>query len=354
MQRLHYHVKTLVRHLTTSDSHMADIVDEVVALKDDVALEAVDVDTANNSCWQAKGRHSLFQIAACACALLSLLVVFCEVTIVSNRNISLLGLLVQSLRQHVVIMQLASVIPLCYLSYCTYYPLFQLRLSTLYWISVKRTDPVSLLFNATLLLRVSTSLSLNYVQLLHFDSAPSSSSSSATSTDDTATSATEAVTSVVRNLDVLPLFGRKFSEVFPVCIALVCLLTYFDVLPRLLARVGLIQYQPISSHELNTAATGGTVSDRTQEIIDCMSEGQACIKQELRRRERRLMTQVTSDDEAANEQEAQTRRNRMESVRQPHAKSIAAMQQNGHARQASFARQQTAQSISSSKKPLMG
>jgi hypothetical protein len=130
---------------------------------------------ADVSAWHGAVKPALFRVAAVACAALSLVIVWCEGTILLdgepfNLNLSPLSYLFKSMGAGgggagAVV---ALFVPLLYCSACTYFSMFRMRLCegmTLY--PHQHSDGSALLFNATYACRLGPPLCFNYLKLLH-------------------------------------------------------------------------------------------------------------------------------------------------------------------------------------------
>ena len=170
--RLHYLSKNVVRHLSVVDSQWKDTVTDVFELEKDIAnneaSKTQSTAAASLSWWLKTGKMKTVRITAIAGIVLSILLIFCEITIPSSTNVSPLGFIARASTISFLTEQIFTAVPLLYLSVCTYYPLFTARFA-MYYAGRKRTDENTLLLNATLLLRVSTPLAYNFVLLLKMD-----------------------------------------------------------------------------------------------------------------------------------------------------------------------------------------
>ncbi len=112
-----------------------------------------------------------------------------------------------------------------YLVYATNYGLFQLKVSNIYALHKNHhTDPPCLLFSGMLLMRMSVPIAYNFLQLTRVDSA--------------------AIFIVMGPVKYVSFLGEDFNRwVFPICLALMVVMTIFNVYGRVLGCLGLKQYQ---------------------------------------------------------------------------------------------------------------
>jgi len=124
------------------------------------------------------------------------------------------------------------------LVYATNYGLFQLKVSNIYALHKNHhTDPPCLLFSSMLLMRMSVPIAYNFLQLTRVDNA--------------------AIFIVMGPIKYLSFMGEDFNRwVFPICLALMVLLTVFRVYERILACIGLKQYAFGSQGEAEQADDG--------------------------------------------------------------------------------------------------
>ncbi len=200
-----------------------------------------------------------------------MLILFCEITILSDKDVSPLGLLIKAVQSSPTATQIFSVVPLIYLSACSYYPLFHMRLSKLYYVSPHQTSEDSLLTNVTFLLRVSASLAYNYVLLLRID----------------ATS----LQALIGKINVIPFFGGSFTEIFPIFIAVFAVFFLFDIPAYVFACLNIQRFKHLSAKKITYTSTSGRKkmvnvleqSDYDEDVADQMNEGMNLINAEQRK-----------------------------------------------------------------------
>lgn len=196
--------------------------------------------------------------------------VWCEITIIAPQNLSPLGILVQDLRTNPALLQIFSMLFLCYLSVCAMFGIFRMKVSRFYcMVSKRRTDAQSLLFNAMNTLRVSVPLTYNFVSLMKLR-VRSRWRSLATLTAVCFSVSLDQNTTfeeVMGEMTAIPFFGSQFNDWCPLLVLLpMCLLTAFNLSDRLLKRCN-AQF----SH------AGGQQDENT-------AEGMMILRKEKRRR----------------------------------------------------------------------
>jgi len=158
--------------------------------------------------WKVKLRRPCTRVAAVACTLLSLAVIWLECVIAvpsHNFRLSWLYYVVHSMSGLSV--QIGAGIPFLYMVICTYYSLFALKLFSFYALKNKQqTEGPNLLFNAALLCRLAAPLSFNYLQCI--DEKMESS-----------------YIKFMGAMNTVPLFGDAFNLYVPIFISLICVCT---------------------------------------------------------------------------------------------------------------------------------
>lgn len=237
---LHMHVKRIVRRFALVEAQWKELC---------AAYKGLDCFP-----WAVQ---LFYRVAAVGAAFLSLLLVWMEMTLPFPIDLSPLGALLRTsfIRENPLALQLCSVIPLTYLSLCTYFPLFHLKgPSSLYCVLPGGTDEHTLFFNAACLLRVATPLAYNFVLLLKID--------------ETAL----ALRDFIGQMKVIPFWGSSFTLVFPFFIVVVFVFTLANGW-SVLANVFHVQSfdSLYRKKEKNTQ----------EELHELLKEGQKLIEKEL-------------------------------------------------------------------------
>ena len=257
---LHYHTMQATKRLTLIETQWRDTVDSAVQLEQDVANEG---NTRQASWFLRSGRRKLLFGAYVFACVMSLLILFCELVVpVTRPVISPLSWLVSLTNSFFLSEQIFTAVPLLYLSFCAYYPLFQLRLPNLYYLGRHRSDESTLLLNCTLLLRISVPLAYNFTLLLHQDAA--------------------SLSAFIGQVSDIPFFGATFNTIFPVFMAAISLLVLSRVFNYILVclNVNTLRFDIVKK------------SEDDPEIKDLMDEGKQLIQNELKRRTKMAGTAV--------------------------------------------------------------
>ena len=157
-----------------------------------------------------KIQPSLYKATACLCVLLSLYVIICELLIMVQFETPLI---------YNSNMPMVSSV-LAYLTFTTYYGLFNIRIFSLYNLdSSGHTDSFSLLYSARTLTGLASPLCFNFLKLTNVQNTQ--------------------FHQVLNPLDAIPVLGRSFQTFFPGVLFLLCLVNYFDVWTKIVKSVGL-------------------------------------------------------------------------------------------------------------------
>lgn len=270
LMTLNAHVKGLVRHLSLVEAQWRDTCEEYRDLDAAIGNEQTPAGRpppGSGCCgsimWFIRVRfiRRIYRVSAVFAAILSILLLWMEMTLPFHANLSPLGAIIRSnaIRESPIALQLFSVVPITYLSACAYFPLFRLRLSKLYYIGPRRTDENTLLFNATFMLRVATPLAYNFVLLLKMDAT--------------------ALINFIGQIDVIPFFGSSFTTVFPFFIVFFSIFTLangWSFVGRLL-NIQRFQYLGKEAKKDDGAF---------DEMRDAIEEGQRLITREIQRMQR--------------------------------------------------------------------
>lgn len=173
------------------------------------------------------------KVLAVLCCFVSVLVVLGEVTLFRPEAIGVLPLLFKSSYGEFGT-QMLCILPLLYMSFCTYYGLFQLKLTGFYGLYRHNlTDSVHLLKSACMFCRLVNPLCLNFVYFLKVQGCQ--------------------LTSVMGAINLVPLLGKDFSMYFPGLLIVLCALNVGNCYSRFTEYLGIPQFKFSDSDEsLNT------------------------------------------------------------------------------------------------------
>lgn len=158
--------------------------------------------------------HSVWYYALFAgSAILSVLVVWCEITLPVNKNtvdLSPFSQLITALNMSGFGKQLFCFIPLSYMALCAYTTLFKIRLFNYYrLVPHRQSDANSIMFSANYLCRLAAPLSFNFLKQINV--------------------VDSSFNKVMGDMDAFPFLGREFTIFFPIFVAILCLFSLFKI-----------------------------------------------------------------------------------------------------------------------------
>ncbi|KAM7416820.1 hypothetical protein PAMA_018740 [Pampus argenteus] len=212
--------------------------------------------------WECVFRRCFYRLLAVLLCLLSAAVVWSECTFFSTHPVlSLFAIFIQMAEKqyNYICIEMACFVSILFLCVCVYSTVFRIRFFNYYYlVPHHQTDAYSLQFSAMLFCRLTPPLCLNFLGLIHMDSAISHQDRIQTS-----------YTSIMGSMHLLSFISDGFYIYYPMLILLLCLATFYNLGSRCLNLVGFHQYI--------------TDDDLTSDFVD---EGKELIKRERRKRQK--------------------------------------------------------------------
>nr|XP_014346658.1 PREDICTED: LMBR1 domain-containing protein 2 isoform X2 [Latimeria chalumnae] len=212
--------------------------------------------------WECFLRPWCYRLLAVFLTVFSTIVVWSECTFFStNPVLSLFAVFIQLAEKtyNYLYIEVACFLTIFFLSICVYSTVFRIRVFNYYYLaSHHQTDAYSLLFSGMLFCRLTPPLCLNFLGLIHMDSAISHQKKEQT-----------AYTSIMGSMRVLPFIADGFYIYYPMLIVILCIATYFSLGTRCLNLLGFQQFMG--------------ENDMTSDLIE---EGKELIRREKRKRQR--------------------------------------------------------------------
>lgn len=191
--------------------------------------------------WLTRIKPMICRIIGILFMFMSILIVLGECTLFTAQPIGLFPLMVQD-SHGVYYTQLYCLIPLLYIILCSYFALFNLKLSGSYGLySHNHTDPSNLVWSAFFLARLTAPLAYNFFTFLKIKNT--------------------VFNEVMGIIDIVPVLGQDFAIFFPLLLIIFCLMNYFNVNGRVMSAFGLTQ-----------------LSINDEYVLDKMMEGQLAIQ----------------------------------------------------------------------------
>uniref|UniRef100_A0A4W6EMK4 LMBR1 domain containing 2b n=1 Tax=Lates calcarifer TaxID=8187 RepID=A0A4W6EMK4_LATCA len=212
--------------------------------------------------WECLLKRWFYRLLSVVLTLFSVAVVWSECTFFSTRPVlSLFAVFIQLAERdyNYLYIEMACFITIFFLCTCVYSTVFRIRVFNYYYLaSHHQTDAYSLQFSGMLFCRLTPPLCLNFLGLIHMDSAISHQQKEQT-----------AYTSIMGSMHVLPFIANGFYIYYPMLIVILCIATYFSLGTRCLNLLGFQQFMGDS--------------EMTSDLID---EGKELIRREKRKRQR--------------------------------------------------------------------
>lgn len=177
--------------------------------------------------WLHKSKMSWWfnKAAAVVLAIMSALVLWCELAIPLPWDLSMFGLLVHGV-QGSFAKQLFAFLPFAYISTCMYLALFRVKFFSAITLTGGRlTNAYALMFNASYLCRLQFVLAFNYLLVLK--------------TGDTTSAPTAFERSVGAHMQLVPVFGSDFNNFIPILLLIFAILSLLRVVDRIVRKIGI-------------------------------------------------------------------------------------------------------------------
>ncbi|XP_069555539.1 G-protein coupled receptor-associated protein LMBRD2B-like isoform X1 [Brachyistius frenatus] len=212
--------------------------------------------------WECVFRQGFCRLLAVLLCLLSAAVVWSECTFFStNPVLSLFAVFIQTAeKQHnYICIEMACFVSILFMCVCVYSTVFRIRVFNYYYlVPHHQTDAYSLQFSGMLFCRLTPPLCLNFLGLIHLDSAISHQDRIQTS-----------YTSIMGSMRLLSVISDGFYIYYPMLVLLLCFATFYNVGSRCLNLLGFQQYM--------------NDDDWTSDLVD---EGRELIRRERRKRQK--------------------------------------------------------------------
>uniref|UniRef100_A0A1A7ZV51 LMBR1 domain containing 2b n=1 Tax=Nothobranchius furzeri TaxID=105023 RepID=A0A1A7ZV51_NOTFU len=233
--------------------------------------------------WECLLKRCFYRLLSVVLTLFSVAVVWSECTFFSTRPVlSLFAVFIQLAERdyNYLYIEMACFITIFFLCTCVYSTVFRIRVFNYYYLaSHHQTDAYSLQFSGMLFCRLTPPLCLNFLGLIHMDSAISHQQKLQTAYTSVRTVWTCSrppdsadvlfVFQIMGSMRVLSFIANGFYIYYPMLIVILCIATYFSLGTRCLNLLGFQQFMDDS--------------EMTSDLID---EGKELIRRERRKRQR--------------------------------------------------------------------
>lgn len=212
--------------------------------------------------WECVFRQWFCRFLAVLLCLLSAAVVWSECTFFSTHPVlSLFAVFIQSAesKYNYIYIEMACFVSILFMCVCVYSTVFRIRFFNYYYlVPHHQTDAYSLQFSGMLFCRLTPPLCLNFLGLIHMDSAISHQDKIQTS-----------YTSIMGSMRLLSFISDGFYIYYPMLVLLLCFATFYKLGSRCLNLLGFHQY--VTDDDL---------------ITDLVDEGRELIRRERRKRQK--------------------------------------------------------------------
>ncbi|XP_051733098.1 G-protein coupled receptor-associated protein LMBRD2B isoform X1 [Ctenopharyngodon idella] len=227
--------------------------------------------------WECLLKQWFYRMLAVVLSLFSVAVVWSECTFFSTRPVlSLFAVFIQLAERdyNYLYIEMACFITIFFLCTCVYSTVFRIRVFNYYYLaSHHQTDAYSLQFSGMLFCRLTPPLCLNFLGLIHMDSAISHQAKEQT-----------AYTSIMGSMRVLSFIANGFYIYYPMLIVILCIATYFSLGTRCLNLLGFQQF--VGENEMTS-----DLIDEGRELLRRALQP-AVVKTSVRQRERRKRQRI--------------------------------------------------------------
>ncbi|KAL1140343.1 hypothetical protein AAG570_000275 [Ranatra chinensis] len=185
--------------------------------------------------WRCLVQDYVTRVAAVVTALLSVAVVWSEVTFFNKSPVLSIFAIIINLASYdyfTIEVNVLSTIIIAYLCFCAYSTVLKIRLLNYYYLAPHhQTDEHSLIFSGMMLCRLTPPMCLNFLGLIHMDSHIIKQHILETY-----------YTQVMGHMDVVAIISDGFNIYFPMAVLGFCLATYFSLGSRFLSLIGFQQF----------------------------------------------------------------------------------------------------------------
>lgn len=248
LERLHASIREADLAVRTAHSRFRRIVDVVTRLEDIARSEVAAGPAAIH--WTERDRrtgflapardwlewfwilhveHHFSRLLAVLAGALSLVVIWCQSTVfVKKPDLSLISVIAHGRSTSGLMLQAILVGFVGYMCFCTYATLFRINLFSFYRLTKGGSDPGSLLFNTSMLLRLGLSICYNTLYLLHEN-------------------AETAFGRIIGNAETLPLVGSFYNKYLPMMVGVICVVALFNLEGKVLNWLSIRSFSGVSA-----------------------------------------------------------------------------------------------------------
>ncbi|KAJ7956781.1 LMBR1 domain-containing protein 2-like A [Quillaja saponaria] len=165
--------------------------------------------------WRCILRKQLKKVLAVILGIISVAILLAEATLLPSIDLSLFSILIKSVGNEEVLVQVFAFVPLMYMCVCTYYSLFKIGMLMFYSLTPRQTSSVNLLMICSMIARYAPPISYNFLNLIRLD-------------NHKITVFEQRMGSIDK---AVPFFGDGFNKIYPLIMVIYTLLVasnFFD------------------------------------------------------------------------------------------------------------------------------
>ncbi|XP_075510389.1 uncharacterized protein LOC142546518 [Primulina tabacum] len=170
--------------------------------------------------WQCILRKHLKKVFAVVLGCMSAAILLAEATMLtSGVDLSLFSVLIKSVGNEEVLVQVCAFVPLMYMCVCTYYSLFKVGMLMFYSLTPKQTSSVSLLMICSMVARYAPPISYNFLNLISFEKPKKTIFEKRMGKID----------------EAVPFFGEGFNRIYPLIMVIYTILVASNFFDRIIS-----------------------------------------------------------------------------------------------------------------------
>ncbi|XP_022751109.1 LMBR1 domain-containing protein 2 homolog A-like isoform X2 [Durio zibethinus] len=172
--------------------------------------------------WHCILTKQLKKILAIILGIMSAAILLAEATLLPRGvDLSLFSILINSVKEEEVLVQIFAFVPLMYMCICTYYSLFKVGMLMFYSLTPRQTSSVSLLMICSMVARYAPPISYNFLNLISLGCRKTIFEKRMGNID-----------------DAVPFFGEGFNNIYPLIMVVYALLVASDFFDRVVGFFG--------------------------------------------------------------------------------------------------------------------
>ncbi|KFK25335.1 hypothetical protein AALP_AA8G099400 [Arabis alpina] len=171
--------------------------------------------------WRCILKKQIEKVMAVVLGIMSAAILLAEATLLlSKLDLSLFSILISYVKSDELLVQAFAFVPLVYMCICTYYSLFKIGMLMIYSLTPRQTSAVNLLMICSMIARYAPPISYNFINLIQLHSE------------------TIFEKKMGKIDEVVPIFGQRFNDIYPLVMVLYTLLVASNFFDRIVTYFG--------------------------------------------------------------------------------------------------------------------